>query len=73
MEQQSKGFIPTSNQEILSTLIDVGLIIEYGGDYHSYLRSKFYEPMSIKLNSFIRRIDLLNEDKIEILIQKLYY
>jgi hypothetical protein len=68
-----KGFTSTTeSQEIKSILVDIGLIIEFGNWYYrEYLLLKFYDPMSIKMNTFIRHLYTLDEDEIELLIQKL--
>ena len=48
----TKGFTSTTeNQKLRSILTDIGLIIEFGfRDYREYLKTLFYEPMSIKMN-----------------------
>ena len=67
-----KGFTNTEIQQMKSILVDVGLIIEFGNWYFKeYLLLKFYEPMSIRMNTFIRHLYTLDESEIELLLQRL--
>lgn len=67
-----KGFTNTETQQMKSILIDIGLIIEFGNWYFKeYLLLKFYEPMSIRMNTFIRHLYTLDESEIELLLQRL--
>lgn len=68
-----KGFTSTTeNQELHSILVDVGLIF-YSGfrDYREYLKTLFYEPMSIRMNRFIRHLHDMSDEQIELTLQKL--
>ena len=68
-----KGFTSTTeNQELHSLLVDVGLIF-YSGfrDYREYLKTLFYEPMSIRMNKFIRQLHDMSDEQIELTLQKL--
>ena len=72
MEKQ-KGFTSTTeNQELRTLLLDVGLIF-YSGfrDYREYLKTLFYEPMSIRMNKFIRQLYDMSDEQIELTLQKL--
>jgi hypothetical protein len=70
--EYSKGFTESEIQQMKSILVDVGLIIEFGNWYFKeYLLLKFYEPMTIRMNSFIRHLYTLDESEIELLLQKL--
>jgi len=72
MEKQ-KGFTSTTeNQELHSILLDVGLIY-YSGfrDYREYLKTIFYEPMSIRMNKFIRQLHDMSNEQIKLTLQKL--
>jgi len=68
-----KGFKESSDlQEQKSILIDIGLIIEFGfRDYREYLKTLFYEPMSIRMNKFIRQLHDMSIEQIELTLQKL--
>jgi hypothetical protein len=71
MEHNIKGFT-NEIQEQKSILIDIGLIIEFGlRDYKEYLKSLFYEPMSLKTSAFIRHLYYLSETRLEEILQKL--
>jgi len=68
-----KGFNESSDlQQQKSILIDIGLIIEFNlRDYREYLQTLFYEPMSIKMNKFIRQLHDMSDEQIEFILQKL--
>jgi len=69
----TKGFTSTTeNQELHSLLADVGLIF-YSGfrDYREYLKTLFYEPMSIRMSKFIRQLHDMSDEQIELTLQKL--
>ena len=71
--ENKKGFqTQTENQELHSLLVDVGLIF-YSGfrDYREYLKTLFYEPMSIRMNKFIRQLYDMSDEQIELTLQKL--
>ena len=68
----SKGFTESETQQLKSILVDIGLIIEFGNWYFKeYLLLKFYDPMSIRMNNFIRHLYTLDDSEIELLLQKL--
>lgn len=70
--EYTKGFTESETQQMKSILVDIGLIIEFGNWYFKeYLLLKFYEPMSIRLNNFIRHLYTLDDSEIELLLQKL--
>ena len=71
--ENKKGFqTQTENQELHSLLVDVGLIF-YSGfrDYREYLKTLFYEPMSIRMNKFVRQLDSMSDEQLELTLQKL--
>ena len=71
--ENKKGFTSTTeNQELHSLLVDVGLIF-YSDfrDYREYLKILFYEPMSIKMNKFVRQLHDMSDEQIELTLQKL--
>jgi hypothetical protein len=60
-----EGLTREDIKEAKGILIDIGLIIEFGNrNYKEYLQECIYEPMSIRLNLFIR--NLLNKEQFEI-------
>ena len=70
--EYTKGFTKSETQQMKSILVDIGLIIEFGNWYFKeYLLLKFYDPMSIRLNNFIRHLYTLDDSEIELLLQKL--
>lgn len=70
--EYTKGFTESETQQMKSILVDIGLIIEFGNWYFKeYLLLKFYDPMSIKMNNFIRHLYTLDDSEIELLLQKL--
>lgn len=70
--EYTKGFTESETQQMKSILVDIGLIIEFGNWYFKeYLLLKFYDPMSIRLNNFIRHLYTLDDSEIELLLQKL--
>lgn len=70
--EYTKGFTESETQQMKSILVDIGLIIEFGNWYFKeYLLLKFYEPMTIRMNNFIRHLYTLDDSEIELLLQKL--
>lgn len=70
--EYTKGFTESETQQMKSILVDVGLIIEFGNWYFKeYLLLKFYDPMTIRMNDFIRHLYTLDDSEIELLLQKL--
>ena len=60
-----EGLTREDIKEAKGILIDIGLIIEFDNrDYKEYLQEYIYNPMSIRLNLFIR--SLLKKEQIEI-------
>lgn len=60
-----KGLTREDIKEAKGILIDIGLIIEFDNrNYKEYLQEYIYNPMSIRLNLFIR--SLLKKEQIEI-------
>lgn len=60
-----EGLTREDIKEAKGILIDIGLIIEFGNrNYKEYLQEYIYNPMSIRLNLFIR--SLLKKEQIEI-------
>lgn len=70
--EYSKGFTESESQQMKSILVDIGLIIEFGNWYFKeYLLLKFYDPMTIRMNNFLRHLYTLDDSEIELLLQKL--
>ena len=70
--EYTKGFTESETQQMKSILVDIGLIIEFGNWYFKeYLLLKFYDPMTIRMNNFIRHLYTLDDSEIELLLQKL--
>lgn len=70
--EYTKGFTESETQQMKSILVDIGLIIEFGNWYFKeYLLLKFYDPMTIRMNDFIRHLYTLDDSEIELLLQKL--
>lgn len=60
-----EGLTREDIKEAKGILIDIGLIIEFDNrNYKEYLQEYIYNPMSIRLNLFIR--SLLKKEQIEI-------
>lgn len=60
-----EGLTREDIKEAKGILIDIGLIIEFNNrDWKEYLNEILYNPMSIRLNLFIR--SLLKKEQIEI-------
>jgi len=71
MEHKLKG-LANEIQEQKSILVDVGLIIEFGlRNYREYLKTLFYEPMSLRMGNFIRQLHDMSDEQIELTLQKL--
>lgn len=71
MVHNLKGFT-NEIQEQKSILVDIGLIIEFGlRDYREYLKTLFYEPMSLKMNNYIRQLYDMSDEQIEEILQKI--
>lgn len=71
MGHNIKGFTHEI-QEQKSILIDIGLIIEFGlRDYREYLQTLLYDSMSTRMVKFIKQLQNMSDEQIELTLQKL--
>ena len=71
MENILNGF-SKEIQEQKSILVDIGLIIEFGlRDYREYLQTLLYDSMPIKMVKFIKQLQTMSDEQIELTLQKL--
>lgn len=67
-----EGLTREDIKEAKGILIDIGLIIEFDNrNYKEYLQEYIYNPMSIRLNLFIRSLLKKEQFEVEQLIERI--
>ena len=69
-----EGLTREDIKEAKGILIDIGLIIEFDNrNYKEYLQEYIYNPMSIRLNLFIRSLLKKEQFEVEQLIERILW